>query len=65
MIGLREARIKANLTQKELAELIGVKRSTIGNLETVPDAFPRKRERTRAIEKLLGLPKGYFFCQGR
>jgi transcriptional regulator with XRE-family HTH domain len=54
---IRNERVKAGLTEEQLAEKIGVKRSTYQYWETkTPNV-----EKVKQVAKALGLPENYFF----
>lgn len=65
MRGLREARMRAGLSQKELGDRVGLTRVAITQLELEPDRFPRKVQRVKDFAKVLGVPEDYFFYQIR
>lgn len=58
-ISLEAARVNANLTQKELAEILGVSNATVVNWEkgvTEPNA-----SQLRKISELSGIPLDFIF----
>lgn len=59
---LREARNKANLTQSQLAQQIGVSVRTVTNYET-GDRYPKKRELYKKLAQVLNVELNYLLTE--
>lgn len=62
MQNLRRLRKENNISQKDLAEMLGVDRSTVGKWEQNPKSYPRAST-LYELADIFGCDVEYFFAQ--